>query len=368
MSVLKINLPAIGENIQKLNALMQMHNKEWSLVVKVLASHEETLRKIFQFPCIKQVHSIGVSHWQSLKLIKAIDPAIQTMFIKPPAISNARRTIKYADISFNSSALTIQALNTEAQKKGIIHKTIVAIEMGELREGIHREELVAFYEKIFNLSNIEVIGLGTNLGCMHGIRPTYDKLIQLTLYKQILEYKFQHPMPLVSGGSSITLPLLEMQKVPVEMNHFRIGEAAFLGTSPLYNKPFADLRTDTFEFEADILELYSKDNIPDGEITDAAIGLSVIEEETDLETGELSLPGKSYKAICDFGMLNVNATHLTPLDESVKFFGNSSDMTVFDMGLKRPSYKTGDVLKFKPDYTAVASLMLSPYVEKQFIE
>lgn len=368
MSVLKINLPAIQENIEKLNALMQKHNKEWSLVVKVLASHEETLRRLFKLPCLDQVHSIGVSHWQTLKLIKEIDPTLRTMFIKPPAISNARRTIKFADISFNSSASTIQALNAAAEKKGVIHKVIVAIEMGELREGIHREELISFYEKIFNLPNIEVIGLGSNLGCMHGIRPTFDKLIQLTLYKQILEYKFHHPMPLVTGGSSITLPLLEMEKVPVEMNHFRIGEAAFLGTSPLYNKPFADLRTDTFEFEADILELYNKENVPDGEITDAAVGHTVMQEESDLEENELAQLGKSYKAICDFGMLNVNPSHLKPLDERVNFFGNSSDMTVFDMGVKRPPYRTGDVLKFKPDYSAVASLMLSPYVEKRFIE
>lgn len=260
---------------------------------------------------------------------------------------------------------TILALNKEAEKRGVIHKIVVSVEMGELREGIHRENLIAFYEKIFNLSNIEVIGLGTNLGCMHGIRPTYDKLIQLTLYKQILEYKFHHPLPLVSGGSSITLPLLALDKIPREMNHFRIGEAAFLGTSPMFNKQFDELRTDAFEFESDIVELYSKDNIPDGEITEAAVGNYSIPEKG--KSKESDNFGKSYKAVCDFGLLNVNAQHLIPKDHNVKFFGNSSDLTVFDLGTNQPVYNSGDKLHFALNYTAVACLMLSPYVHKKFI-
>jgi len=368
MTTLQINLPAIFENIEKLNDLMQKNNKKWSLVVKVLGSHEEALKKIIKSDLISGVHSLGVSHWQTLKLIKEIDPSAQTIFIKPPSQSHIKKIIQYADISFNSSISTIQVLNEEAHKRGIIHKIIVAVEMGEIREGIHRENILSFYEKVFNLPNIEVIGLATNLGCMHGIRPTFDKLVQLTLYKQILEYKYHRKIPLISGGSSITLPLLGMDKVPAEMNHFRIGEAAFLGTSPLYNKPFEELRTDTFEFDADILELYSKDNIPDGIITDAAIGDHVTENILSEEESDQAQSGKSFKAICDFGLLNVNAQHLKPLDEKVKFFGNSSDMTVFDLGPERPVYKTGDILQFKPDYTAVASLMLSKYVEKRYLE
>jgi predicted amino acid racemase len=367
MAVLKVNLPAINENIERLNALMQKYKKQWSLVVKVLGSHRDTFVKLLQSSALSEVHSLGASHWHTLKLIKELDPEKRTLFIKPPAISNLKNIIKYADISFNSSASTIQSLNDEAGKRGIIHKIIVAVEMGELREGIHRDRLVEFYERIFNLPNIEVIGLGTNLGCMHGIRPTFDKLIQLTLYKQIIEYKFHRSLPLVSGGSSIALPLLEIDKVPEEMNHFRIGEAAFLGTSPFYNKRFDDLRTDTFEFETNILEIYKKENIPDGEITDAAIGNTVL-EKTDIKDSILFDSGRSFKAVCDFGMLDVNANHLKPFNDKVKFFGNTSDMTVFDMGEEHPGVRTGDVLRFQPDYTAVANLMLAKYVEKRIID
>lgn len=100
-------------------------------------------------------------------------------------------------------------------------------------------------EKIFHLSHIEVIGLGTNLGCMHGIEPTFDKLIQLSLFEQLIETRFKQKLELVSGGSSITLALIRKGKVPKGVNHFRVGEALFIGTSPLDNKRFLNMHRET---------------------------------------------------------------------------------------------------------------------------
>ncbi|MEJ2617972.1 MAG: alanine racemase, partial [Ignavibacteriaceae bacterium] len=129
-------------------------------------------------------------------------------------------------------------MNAEAERQGKKHRIIVMIEMGELREGIVRDEVLHFYEKIFELENIDIIGIGTNLGCMYGVEPTYDKLIQLSLYKNLIDAKFGTNLELISGGTSITLPLIDKNKVPAALNHFRIGEAALLGVSPLDGKQF----------------------------------------------------------------------------------------------------------------------------------
>src|SRR5690606_40058192 len=96
--------------------------------------------------------------------------------------------------------------------------------------------------------------IGSNLGCMYGVEPTYDKLLQLSLYKELISTKFNKNLELISGGSSITLPLVENGVVPKDINHFRIGEAAFFGISPLDNQPFKALKTDVFEFNATIIE------------------------------------------------------------------------------------------------------------------
>jgi predicted amino acid racemase len=274
--------------------------------------------------------------------------------------------VKYANISLNSSYETIEALNEAAKKIDTIHQVIVMIELGELREGVNREDIAEFYEKTFQLSNIEVVGIGSNLGCMFGIEPTYDKLLQLSLYKELIELKHGTKLPLISGGTSITLPLLENQVIPSDINHFRIGEAAFFGTSPLTNKRFQKLHTHTFSFHTNIIELEEKNIVPDGIIGDASIGHSAeFKEEQKGET--------THKAILDFGLLDVDHEGLSSEDKNIKLVGITSDMTVIEIGENvdkqgNTKYKVGDSICLNPNYIAVARLLNSKFIDKKFIE
>ena len=355
MSVIQVHVPRIVKNIKKLNDYMDKHGKEWTLIQKVLGSNKDVLKELLKSKEIKRLHSVGDSHLSGLKAVKEIDPSIVTMYIKPPAIKYVENVIKYADISLNTTFNTIEVLNEEAKRQGKIHKVIIMIEMGELREGIVRENILEFYGRIFELENIEVIGLGTNLGCMYGVEPTYDKLIQLCLYEQLVEARFNKKMGYISGGSSITLPLIGNKKIPAGVNHFRIGEAAFLGTSPLNNKKFRNLSTATFHLKANIVELYKKDNQPDGKISEGNVG----------HTAELEIDSRSHRAIVDFGSLDVDPKNVSPRSKGIKFFGNSSDMTVYDIGSNPKNLKAGDVITFNLSYMAVAKLMNSRFVDKQ---
>src|SRR3972149_1380283 len=162
MATLTIKTENIIENIKKLNDYLSGNNIKWSLVTKMLCGHKGALEKILPDKSIKSLHSVGDSRISNLRIIKEIKPDIVTMYIKPPALNQVKNVIKYADISLNSSFSTIEALDKEAEKQGKIHRVIVMIEMGELREGIVREGILSFYEKIFQLKNVETIGLGTN--------------------------------------------------------------------------------------------------------------------------------------------------------------------------------------------------------------
>ena len=280
------------------------------------------------------------------------------MYIKPPAINQVKNIIKYANISLNTSLTTIKALNEEAKRNKIIHRVIIMIELGELREGVLRENILSFYEEIFKLKNIKVIGIGTNLGCMYGIEPTYDKLMQLSLYEKLIETTFNQTIELNSGGSSITLPLIKKNKIPNEINHFRVGEAALLGKSPLNNKRFMNLSTKTFEFNAEIIELYKKEINPDGVIGEGGIGNVV-------DIKPLAVTNKSYRALVDFGQIDVSSEKMEPSDKSVKFIGTTSDMTVYNIGNKSGKYNVGKTIDFFPNYSAVAQLMNSKYITKK---
>jgi len=240
------------------------------------------------------------------------------------------------------------------------------VELGELREGINREDLSDFYESIFKLENIKVVGLGSNLGCMYGIEPTYDKLLQLCLYKELIETKYNSKLNLISGGSSITLPLVENQTIPKDINHFRVGEAAFFGTSPFNNSQFLNLSNDTFKFYTQIIELEEKGIVPDGIINNASIGHTADFEQEDL--------GKTTnKAILDFGLLDVDQVDLVANDKEIKLVGTTSDMTVVAIGNNidkdgKQKYFIGDKIYLIPNYIAVARLLNSKFVEKIFIQ
>jgi len=336
------------------------------LITKVFSGDKVFMEQILTPDIIKDIHSVGDSRLSSLKNLKEINSELTTIYIKPPPLQYIDEIVKYTDISLNSSYKTIIALNKAAKKQNKIHKIIVMVELGELREGINREDLSDFYESIFKLENIKVVGLGSNLGCMYGIEPTYDKLLQLCLYKELIETKYNSKLNLISGGSSITLPLVENQTIPKDINHFRVGEAAFFGTSPFNNSQFLNLSNDTFKFYTQIIELEEKGIVPDGIINNASIGHTADFEQEDL--------GKTTnKAILDFGLLDVDQVDLVANDKEIKLVGTTSDMTVVAIGNNidkdgKQKYFIGDKIYLIPNYIAVARLLNSKFVEKIFIQ
>ncbi|MCF7906887.1 alanine racemase [Patescibacteria group bacterium] len=356
MSKLIVDTKKIIENIEKIDQILKPKEIEWTLVTKLLSGHQEILEKLLQYPAVKKLHSLGDSRLSNLKRIKEINPKLSTLYIKPPSLRDVPKVIKYADISLNTSLSTIKALNQEAQKQNKIHRIIIMLELGELREGVLGKNLINFYQQTFNLSHIKIIGIGANLGCMYGIQPTRDKMIQLSLYKQLLEAKFNKKIKYISGGSSITLPLVK-RKIPNNINHFRIGESAFVGTNPLTGKKFKNLNISAFKYQANIIEMKKKDSRPQGQISQASVGHTSKIKKENIQT---------YRAILDFGLLDVDAQELQPAEKNISLVGTTSDMSVYDLGHnltkdERLKKKVGNNIKFKPSYMAVAKLLHSRY-------
>lgn len=365
MAELVIHTKKIRENIKTLSEFFRKHNREWSLITKVFSGDPEFMERILTDDVLELIQSVGDSRLDNLKTLKSVRPDMRTILIRPPVRGEAEEVIKYADISLNTSYDTIISLNEAAKKAGIIHKVIVMIEMGELREGVKRDEVMDFYRSVFNLPNIDIIGIGSNLGCMYGIEPTEDKMLQLALYKEMISEKFNKELKYVSGGTSITLPKVIEGTVPSEVNHFRIGEAAFFGVSPLYNERFLDLHTDTFEMIANIIEVEEKKLAPDGKISEANIG-----ETRDFEEGDRQR--SSLKAILDVGLLDVDREGIEPQDAEVKFVGITSDMLVVDVGHDDPrlreQYSVGHQVKFASNYMAVARMLISKFIKKRYVD
>ncbi len=355
MAHIVLNRRKLQHNYRYLQQLFEENQIEWSIVTKVLCGSEVYLKEIIDLG----IEEVCDSRITNLKRIKRLTPEVQTVFIKPPAKRYISKVIRYADASFNTEYETIKQLSEEAVRQNKKHKVIIMIELGELREGVMREDFIDFYARVFELPNIEITGIGTNLSCMNGVLPNQDKLIQLCLYKQLIEAKFDRNIPFISGGTSVTIPLLEQGLLPTGINHFRVGESIFLGTDVYHDGPNENLEQDVFLLYAEIIELREKPNIPDGNLTKNANG-----EMVQIETEELS----SYRAIIDMGLLDVDENHVRPSSEHIKIVGSSSDMMVVDLGEEYEKYKVGSLIEFKMDYMGILRLMSCEYVDKLVAE
>ena len=354
MAYITLDIKKLKANFDYLNTLFIKNGIEWSVVSKLLSGNKEYLTELLKFG-LTQICDSRVSN---LKMVKSINPKIETTYIKPPAKRAISSVVKYADVSMNTEFETIKLLSDEAIKQNKIHKIIIMIELGELREGVMGDDFMAFYESVFKLKNIQVVGIGTNLTCLYGVLPNHDKLIQLSLYEQLIEARFNRQIKYVSGGSSVTIPLIFQNLLPKGINHFRVGETLFLGTDVYNNRPFKKMHSDTFRLYSEIIELTKKPMVPEGDL-----GTNV--EGEDFEFDPVNIGETSIRAIIDIGLLDVDINHLELVDKTLKIAGASSDMIVIDLDENKKKYKVGDLIEFKLDYMGILRIMNSKYIEKK---
>ena len=354
MAYVTFDVEKLKLNFEFLNNLFAEHNIKWSVVTKVLSGNKMLLTELLQLD-INQVCDSRVSN---LRTIKAIKPEVETIYIKPPAKRAIPGVVKYADISLNTELETIKMLSEEAQKQNKTHKIIIMLELGELREGVKSEDFVDFYESVFNQKNIEVIGLGANLNCLYGVLPNRDKLLQLSLYQQIIEAKFNKDLPYVSGGSSVTIPLIFKKLLPIGVNHFRVGETLFLGTDVYNDVALEEMSNNIFMLYSEIIEVIEKPIVPEGEMGTNLEGDTYTFEAKDI--GQTTI-----RAIIDIGLLDVEIKHLEFVDKDIIIVGASSDVIVIDLGENKKGYKVGDVIEFKLDYMGTLRIINSRYIDKR---
>lgn len=353
MAFLKLHRGKFKENFDFLKDLFEGQNISWGVVSKLLCGNRTYMQELINLG-VTEIHDSRISN---LAKIKEINPDVQTVYIKPVSKRNIPKVVKYADGSLNSELTTIQWISEEAVKQNREHKIIIMVETGDLREGVMGDHLIEFYSQIFELPNINVVGLGTNLNCLNGVMPSTDKLIQLSLYKQIIELKFNKEIPWVSAGTSVTIPLMLHKQLPKGINHFRIGETLYFGADLFEDKVIEGMNGNVFELFAEIIEMQEKPLLPSGPLAANPQG----------ETMEIdaSLYGQSsYRAILDIGLLDVDPKYLIPEDGEFEILGASSDMIILNLRTNPKGYKVGDLIKFNLKYMGALGIMNSSYVDK----
>lgn len=357
MAFIELYSDKLKKNFNYLNQLFKQNNIEWAVVSKLLCGNEPYLKELLSL----DINEICDARVSNLVTIKKIEPEIDTVYIKPPAKRSIKRIVKYADASFNTEFETIKWLSEEAVKQNKTHKVIIMVELGDLREGVMGDDLMDFYGSVFKLPNIKVTGIGANLNCLHGVYPSEDKMVQLSLYKQLIEAKFNRKIPWVTGGTSVVIPLLLNKQLPAGINHFRVGEALFFGNNLISGEPFEGMETDVFKLFTEIIEITEKPKNPTGTMGENPSG-----EEFEINPDDY---GKTHhRAIIDLGVLDVADSDLIiPEDSNIKIIGASSDMLVLDIEKSDKNYQIGDLISFKLKYMGALRLFNSEYISKKIV-
>lgn len=355
---LEINIKKVYENTSKVKELCDKNDISIAGIIKMTHSMKEIAETMIAAGC----EYIGTSRLNQIKRLRKEGINKPLMLIRLPMISEAVNVIKYADISLNSEADTLVELNKEAVKQGKIHKVILMMDLGDLREGIFDVneiiEMALWVEK--ELPNLHLYGIGTNLGCYGAIVPTEVNIGKLCETAEKIEAAIGRNLEVISGGATSSLTLLTDGKMPKKVNNLRIGEGILVARDldEVWEYDIADLHKDAFILKAEVIEIKDKPSHPIGKIfIDAFCNTPTYDDK-----------GVRRRALLGIGKQDlVNVDTLNPFDKDIKIIGGSSDHLIIDVEDCEKEYRVGDVIEFYLSYQHLLYLMNEEDVNKVFV-
>lgn len=359
MNRVVVNTDAVIHNYNTIKRWVGQHDATLTVVTKALCGYSPVIEALVR----KGVASVADSRIANFRAMETFGDQLEKWFLRAPTSGELHDVVKHAQVSLNTELSTVKELDRIASEQGVVHKVLLMIELGDLREGILPGTLVNTYRDVFNLEHIEVIGIGSNLGCLSGTVPSSDQLMQLVLYRELLELKFERKIPLISAGASATIPFLLLGQVPRQVNHFRVGESILLGTDLINGGTIPSLRDDGFVLEAEVTEVKEKNLVPLGETSEDLHPFQSSGETRQHTPGE-----RGYRAVVTVGELDTEVSSLIPVNPDFEIAGFSSDVTVLNLGPLGATVRVGDTIRFKMGYSGLVRLMNNRYTEKVMVE
>ncbi len=350
---LVIDLEKIKDNVRVMRKLTDKANCELGLVTKSFCADNEI---------VKAMDSVGIDFFADARIQNIAsygETKTPKMLLRLPQHCEIEQVVRHADMSLNSELSTIKMLDEESAKQGKIHKIVLMIDLGDLREGIFFEDeavIMDTVKQILALKNIKLHGIGVNLTCYGAVIPKYDNLSKLVEIAKKIEAKFDIKLEMISGGNSSSIYLIDKGELPEGINSLRIGEAFVLGNETAYGEKVEGTHNDAITFEAQIIELKEKPTLPIGEIGLDAFGQKPYYEDK----------GIAKRAILAVGKQDTDIDSMTPLDPDIEILGASSDHMIMNMTDSKIDYKVGDIVKFKLGYGGLLKLSTSKYVDRVY--
>ena len=324
-----------------------------ALVSKVVCAHPSVIE------CINQSGCDMLADSRIENLIQA-DSKLTKLLLRIGMPEAAKEIVRASDVSLESEIETILALEKAAEKLNKIHRVILMIDLGDLREGIffrNWDQILSTAQTVKDCPHLELYGTGTNLTCYGSVLPDQENLGTLVSITERLRKELSLSIPIISGGNSTSLKLLLEGTLPTGVNHLRLGESVMCGMIPGTYTPIIGCYQDVFQLDATLVECKEKPSYPIGTLSKNAFG----------ETVEYVDKGIMLRGIAAIGRQDVRVDGLVPLDPNIEIIGASSDHLLLDL-TNAQNCHVGDTVSFGVDYGALLSASTSPYVQKEVVD
>jgi len=340
---IKINLSKVKKNIKLINDRCAQSGISVVGVTKCVLGDE----KIAEAFKSEGIDIIGDSRLDNLKkLDRKFGPNQKLLLLRTPMISEIEEMTSLCYASMNTQQKTVSEISRVCLSRNITHNIMIMVETDDRREGLLPREVLPFAEHvIYNCPGVNIWGIGTNARCISKRKPTTASVGILLKLKAQIEKDFSIHIPIVSGGNSSVMGLVESGQMPAGINQVRIGEAILLGHETSGYRPLDGACRDAFTLEAEVIEVKLKNE-------------------------------KGHKIIAGLGIQDVSFKNLQLLTPGLEFADQSSDHTVLFVGrdktgisaIRDLNFQVGDIISFQPNYFGILSCMTSPFVKKLYVE
>jgi predicted amino acid racemase len=302
------------------------------------------------------VSGLGDSRIDNIEAMRRSQVSARLSLIRSPMLSQAKRVVTSADVSFNTELEVIRRLSLEAAKLDRRHAVVLMVELGDLREGLLPDDLVAAVRETLSLPNIVFKGIGTNLACRSGAcrsgaSPDDANMGELSRLAALIEATFDISIEIVSGGNSANLEWVFSSEYTGRINNLRLGESILLGA--LHRNAIDGLHTDAITLVAEVIESKLKPTQPNGKLAQNGFG----------KCPDVVDRGTVAQALLAIGVQDVDLGGLQP-PKGIEILGGSSDHLVVTSGVG--NLAVGAEMTFQLDYSALLRAMTSPFVAKSF--
>ena len=297
------------------------------------------------------VRDLGDSRIENIEAMRRAHVPARMSLIRSPMISQVKRVVTSAEVSYNTEIEVIRSLSVEARKFNRTHAVVLMVELGDLREGIMPGDLMDAVRETLGMPNIVLKGIGTNLACRSGTSPDGLNMGELSKLATSIEAKFGISLDIVSGGNSANLDWVFSDASAGRINNLRLGESILLGREPLHRRVIQGLHTDAITLVAEVIESKLKPTQPSGNLAQTAFGTRPAATNR----------GEILQTLLAVGIQDIDPDGLQA-PEGAEIIGSSSDhlITTSTVGCA----PIGSEMTFQLNYSALLRAMTSPFVNR----